>query len=206
MLPQKKTLADIFAYEHNWVQSYKFTYGYSTVIIRGRARNEQRKSMNIPPSRSVEMVFLTEYDQTTEVLNWLRYYQSSLEQVVQVPLYHEPIRTRIVSDMFGLSVVTTNDISYYKNLQDLSSDLLFIDKSWVQQPTVEAIASVQNDSITLTNFVSKHYVGRTTIIYPLMNAVITQHSIQHITDRWSSVRLFAQEVLDVSPVVGIGAS
>jgi len=111
MTTTKKTITDNLCYEHNWAQTLLMAYTYHTVVVTGRTRNEQRKSMGIPPIRTMEVAFLTEYDQTTQLLNWLRYYQSAQEAVVHVPIYCEPIRPTRAGDLFGWQTLAVDDLT-----------------------------------------------------------------------------------------------
>lgn len=205
-MSMKKLNGIVFGYEHDWAQAYNLSYIFVTVLARTRVLNEQRKSLAVRPVRQTQTRVLTEYDQTTEILNWIRYWNTKQETLVPIPIYSEPIRPAEVGSMAALSTIDTNDLLYYKNAQDFTTEMVVIDKTFALPPILKDVVTVGNDYVEFDSVLGAAYQGETTIIYPVMRAIIAEHKIEQLTDRWAYFSLTAHEVLNEDAIVGIGAS
>ena len=209
-----KIKESIFGYEPNWIEYLKVAYTFVTVISNSRVLNEQRKSLSVLPVRSYDVNILTEHQEVNEILNWIRYWNTAQEQLVYMPLYNEPIRptgTGNVGDTGPNHTVNTNDTSKYKNLHDYTKSVLFIDKLHIVPPAVEEPSEIGDtymyfDITPGGGIPNPKFQAEHTIIYPVMKAIIADHSCEHVTSRWARITLGVQEVLDADPIVGIGGS
>lgn len=203
-----RTREDLFGYEPNWAEPPVISYGFVTVTALSRVLNEQRKSLSIRPVRTQSFSLLVESDRLAIVLNWLRLYNSKEEDVVNIPIYTEPIRPSFTGGFAGFSKIDVHDISNYYNVQNYAKEVVLIDK---REPPVcplvkMTLEDVGDDYLDWVAQPSWPFVGEYTIIYPIMPVIITSHQVEHITNRISTIRFEAQEILDEDPIVGIGAS
>lgn len=206
MSTTKKLNGIVFGYEHDWSQPFDISYTFVTVLARSRVLNEQRKSLGLRPIRQIGFTVLTEYDQTTEILNWLRYWNAKMETLVPLPIYSEPIRPDETGSMSALSHIDTNDLSHYKNALDYTTEAIVIDKTFTLPPIIKDVTAVGFNSIDFDSALGAAYQGETTIIYPVMRCIVADHKIAALTNRWAHFDISAQEVLDEDPITGIGGS
>lgn len=175
----------------NWKYDVTVEYKFMTTISMTRRKVEQRRALHTVPKRLQSFIVTTSENQEM-IWNYLLYLR---DQNIIMSLYVEPCLPNGSGTLLGdTSIVCTNDLPNYYNLNNLTSRVILMDKRDILKPESRNLASVNNYTINLSNPVVGNFQREYTVIFPMLNCYLTSFKKKSFTD---TVAHFTLEFLEM---------
>jgi len=174
-------------YDIQWEGGVTLSYAYFTTLFSSQHEREQRSSLRNYPLRSMSFKLLKETLEASQVENRLIKYQ---QQEFVVPIFPERFECSNVGSLLGVTVITSDDIEFFYNLQkvncaDLATTgggLIVADRTGTIAAKVYEILSLTATTVTLKAPIADALDAANAEFYPAMSAYLDGYGKNMVTD------------------------
>jgi hypothetical protein len=161
---------------HNWVENHTMIYKFETLIYQSATLKEQRRPLQLEPTRATKIGFLVQRVSSEIFFNRLNY---GHDKVFSVPVYNEPIVATSIPQGGSTLTLTTDTTDLY----DLNNFADYVCLIQAEDNLIEVlqIDSISQYSITTTGNVVSLFTPEKTTIFPVFWGVLTNLEIEHAT-------------------------
>jgi len=173
-------------FRHNWEGTYKIKYNAETVISTTTKFCEQRHPLFATLRREIAASDL--FASGIKIKNYLKAY---LNYMVALPIVTEPMTINLSGVLTGLTTLPINEtISDFWNLAH--SDFVALWNMVTEETEIYELDSYTTSLVLLQPIINT-WNAADVVIYPIMISILTNHSINSITDQVDKISITAKE-------------